>query len=399
MANASSDTNTGQISIENEGLNHKPKASLERRVNEIASISMGLDVFPRRGWFDLPKRPYEVFLRHPYRVGAIVGADYFLIFCALPWLSFKLGWLSSLDLQLYALQFYGALWAAWATVTTKLTISTSARILTSDIIPQLSDATAKEIEMHLSRFDRRRILCISLVTGAMAAIAGAILVSADSQRGPSLEIAFWAVGWWILFTTSASVVIVGQFYAAFAQSLSLEAPNLFPLDPSQSSLILSMTELGRRMLFYWFGIAISIALIFPFSTIDWNWLSSFLGHGTVSRWTPKYFASVDVVTTGFFSFGLGTIVFLTHEAGIRRAIDTSRRLTLRPIEVATILLLAKPCPLVEDDQKLLVSLKEQHAGIAASGSYRSAIASGFSLILPLIPTIGMKLTELWAKKP
>lgn len=373
------------------------KARLERRVKEIASISMGLDVLPRRGWFDWPKMPYEVFLRRPYRVGVIVGAYYFLIFCVLPWLFFRFGWLPSLDTRLYGLQLYGALWAAWATVTTKLAISTSARILISDVIPQLSVATAEEIEMRLSRFDRRRTLCISLVIGAIAAIAGGILVSADLRRGPSLEIAFWAVGWWVLFTTSASVVIVGQFYAAFAKSLWLEAPNLFPSDPSRSSLILSMTELGRQMLLFWLGIAISIALIFPFSTIDWGWISSFLELGQASAGTFKYFASVDVATTGFFSFGLGTIVFLTHEAGIRRAIDTSRRLSLRPIEAATVLLLAKPYPLVEEDQKLLASLNEQHAAIAASGSYRRTIASGLSLILPLIPTIGMKLTEIWLK--
>ncbi len=357
---------------------------------------MGLDVFPRHDWFKWQAKPVEEVLRYPFRDGAIVGVKYALVFCVLPWL-LRLNlhsWPGSS--QLFILQIYGALWATWATVTTKLTISSALRTLTSGIIPNLSDATATDVKRRLDAFDRRKNLCVSLLIGAIAAIVGGILVSFDLRIGPSWDVVFWSIGWWILFTTSANVVITGQFYLAFSQSLSLEAANLFPLDPSRSSLVLSMAQLGRTMLYFWLGIALSIGLIFPFSAIEWTTLAPF----SQPSWGPLklgYFGYIEVLATGFFSIGLGTVIFLAHEIGIRRAISASLRITLQPIEVETIALLRMRIPLDEADQARLAMLLEQHGRIAQSGSYRSEIVSGFSLMIPLIPTIAKFLTDYFAK--
>ncbi len=373
------------------------KEILEIRVDEITGISMGLDIFPRRNWFSWNNKPVEATLAHPYRDGFKVGVLYVAVFCGLPLLVRYAGVASWAKVpQLYAFQLYGAFWAGWATATTKLAAASTARLIKTDIIPFLSDPTAQRIADDLRLFNRPGPLAVSLVIGLAAAVLGAVLMHVDlGGEAPWTEMIFWAAGWWILFTTSANVVINGQYYAAFSRNVVMDSDKLFAPEPSNSSLILNLASLGQIMLLFWFGIAISIALIFPIAMTDWSHFG--FNNSLQNSTDPPFgrFVLTDVMATGFFSIGLGTIVFLTHEAGIRRAIRACVSDTLRSIEAATADLLASGASLSDDDEKSLAALSARHADVAASGSYRSAIISGVSLCIPLIPPLASELTKLW----
>ena len=368
-----------------------------QRVEEIASISMGLDVFPRRRWFDWPATSVDDIrknLARPVSQGLQIGSWYIAFFCVLPcaagWV-FKSSWCQ--QPRLYAFQVYGGFWAAWATAATKITASATRSILQREILPYLSGSTADKIANALGNYDRARILRVSLAIGAVGATVGGMLMYQDLPKTtPKLEVAFWSWGWFLLFTTSASVVINGQFYSTFSRYFTNEAERLFGPDPSRSSLTLSLSTLGQTMLMFWFGVAFSIALIIPVAMIDWSpmliahWadLPAQIAHVFVFDQHLGPFVSGYLVTTAVFSIGLGTIVFLSHEAGIRRAVNSAINIALRPIEFTTAELLEHRVRLSATEGRRLGELSAQHAAIAGSRSYRSAIFTGISLVLPLI---------------
>jgi hypothetical protein len=257
----------------------------------------------------------------------------------------------------------------------------------------------------LQPFNRRRTLLTSILIGGFAATIAGVLVDADLGGGEQkLEIAFWSLGWFLLFTTSANVVINAQFYGAFSRHAVREAGRLFGPDPSRSSLIRSLSSLGQIMLMFWFGIAFSVALIVPVAVGDWSTLDHWW---KLPRQIPEIYHSVGplglfvamyLAVTGIFSIGLGTVVFLAHESSIRRAVNEAINIALRPIETASIRLIGEGDMSSERDRKQLEELSALHAAIASSGSYRSAIVSFISLALPLILPVVTAIAGIVGKK-
>jgi hypothetical protein len=261
----------------------------------------------------------------------------------------------------------------------------------SKIIPELPAETAGAIDHDLERrFDRTRLLYVSWGIGVASAVVAGILVYhdalTDDPNPPIIEIIWWCVGWWILFATAAKVVNVGSFYRVFATHLEDDSVKLYPIDPARSTLVMNIASIGQTMLLFWFGIAVSIAAIIPFA--------AFGSHSTDYSNAAKFFSSLRDMTsssfvfamvpvTGFFSIGLGTIVFLRSEAALRRAIKTTTVSTLRLIETEIGNLSDLPSP--QADLSRLEKLNALHKDVAMAGSYRSLIISGLSLLLPFIP--------------
>jgi hypothetical protein len=85
----------------------------------------------------------------------------------------------------------------------------------------------------------------------------------------------------------------------FARHIDQDAERCFALDASHSSLVLSIASLGRIMLTFWIGIAISISLAFPFSL----WALT-VGPDRLD-WTNNLFSLFDMAVAGFFPSELG----------------------------------------------------------------------------------------------
>jgi hypothetical protein len=373
--------------------------TLEERVAELTGSSLGLDVFPRRNWMQWRPAPASGAGENYYAAGILMTAKYLTVFCLFPWLVHKLTgrWFGSGTGSLYVLQIYGGLWAGWATATTGLTARALRRTIDTEIIPVMSEAAVLATSRELGqRFERRHFLTVSWSFGFLSAGLAGILVRQDigaySGQG---EILFWSAGWAILFATSAGVVNVARYYAAFANHLEDDAPALFVLSPDRSPLLTSIASLGHRTLMFWLSIAVSIALILPFSIVDWSHFPQNVSllHGFTIE--TNRFVLVDVVATSFFSIGVGTVVFLGSEAALRRAARISANVTLRSIEVEVARLFAQMRELDDAGWKRLSELKNLHEEVAVAGSYRGAVFSGISILIPFItPVLSLILKYL-----
>jgi hypothetical protein len=196
------------------------------------------------------------------------------------------------------------------------------------------------------------------------------------------------------FATSAGVVNVARFYATFASHLQNDAQGLFKVDPARSSLLTSVASLGYQSLFFWFGIAVSIAFVIPFSVKDWVLVPRDLSLLTQINISENTFVLVDVVATSFFSIGVGIIVFLGTEAALRRAARISAKSTLRLIENEVTLLVKRLAQLDEAGWKRLSELRNWHKEVTLAGSYRGVLLSGMSLLIPLIAPLLSLLAKI-----
>jgi len=231
-----------------------------------------------------------------------------------------------------------------------------------------------------------------------AAAGGLIYYDASSDaKPPIVVIVWWSLGWWILFATAAKVVNVGCFYRYFATHLEDEPERLYAMDPARSTLVINIASVGQTMLLFWFGIAVSIAVIIPFAALgspatNYSTAADFIS--SLSHLKNKSFVFAMVPIAGFFSIGLGTIVFLRSEAAIRRAVKKATASTLRLIEIEVGNLSGLLIPPQAESLERLEKLNALHKDVASAGSYRSLIISGLSLLLPFIPLASRILSWL-----
>jgi hypothetical protein len=236
-------------------------------VSEILDGSLGLDIFPRfKSKGSRAKLP-----KNPYLAGLVMFLLYEILFNGPPLIFhfFNKPDANQPSWALFVLQIYGGAWAAWATSTTRITSHSVEKKMRDDIIPNLSNETSDRIGKKLKkRFGRERLLVQAWTVAVISATAAALLVAHDlaSVSNPSLtEIIWWAAGWSILFATSTKVVTVSSFYLSFAEHLNDEPEILCGPDAGHSTLIVSVAAVAKDIMFFWFGIALSIAAVIPFN--------------------------------------------------------------------------------------------------------------------------------------
>jgi hypothetical protein len=367
------------------------KAGLQEAIRHLlCDRVLGLNVFPigklltpSRGKLNphAPNTRCEKPLASPFGDGFQMTAAYLALFCGLQLAIQLIHYSSKVSLgALLIFQLYGAIWAGWATVTTKIAARMLLVVIETDITPNLSDQTAQRIHQELKKsYTSRRFFIQSWMIGVACAAAAEYLIAQDLGRQPiSLELLIWAAGWSLLFATSAGVVYVGRFYAVFAKHIDQDAERCFALDASHSSLVLSVASLGRIMLTFWIGIAISISLVFPFSL----WALS-AGPGGLD-WTDNLFALFDMAVAGFFSIGVGTIVLLQSEASIRRVVASSAVVFIRNIEDLLASLISRLSTLNADEWERVKKLEELREKAVAGSSYQTVLTSSLSIFMPFI---------------
>jgi len=374
---------------------------LEKRVTELLEGSLGLSILPGPA---TPAKPSM--FRDDYWAGLEIGLLYAPFFCVIPWFLSVVSHSPFLKFSpsLFYLQIYGSFWSGWATASTRIASSSVLKTIKSSIIPELSAETADAICQYLNgRFERGRLLYVSWGLALLCAAAAGGLIYYDARDGkpPIGEIVWWSVGWWILFATAAKVVNVSCFYRVFAAHLEDEPERLFAMDPARSTLVTSVASVGQTMLLFWLGIAVSIAVIIPFAAVGSLGTSYSSATGFVSSLLHlgDKFVFAEVPIAGFFSIGLGTIVFLRSEAAIRRAVKKATKSTLRLIEIEVGNLADLGIPSEAPSLERLAKLKTLHNDVATAGSYRSLVISGLSLLLPFIPLVKWILSWLGLGSP
>jgi hypothetical protein len=378
---------------------------LKQRIAELLDGSLGLNVFPK-SFVPAGRSGQSIFLgKNPYLAGLRMSLLYAFFFCVMPW-PLHYGWpscFSEPSTSLFFLQIYGGLWSGWATTSTRIASAAISKTIERNIIPELSAGVAEAIEQELaSRFNIRRLLCVSWAIAILSAASAGLLVYHDvsAQTKPSVcAIVWWSVGWALLFATAAKVVNVSRFYRLFAAHLADDPAKLYAMDPARSTLVTSVASVSRTMLLFWLGIAVSIVLVIPFGVKDWSsWLAK-IGSSTMQKlpaalfeleFSHNWFVLFFVPAAGFFSIGLGTVVFLRSEGAIRQAVKNVTSSTLLLIETEVAKLSRRLGELDDASRKRLTELNALHKEVAMAGSYRSVILSGLSVLVPFaIPLISL----------
>jgi hypothetical protein len=380
-----------------------PHERLKQSIADLLGGSLGLNVFPNSISSIWSAGYLSRLGTNPYLAGIRMGAFYVLLFCGIPWLLFFVAspYFPKPSWSLFFLQIYGGFWSGWATTSTKITSSSISKIIENNIIPELSAETAKKIDQEITRrFKMTRQLCVSWGIAILGAVLAGCLIYHDAPTisKPSIgEIVWWSLGWALLFATAANVVNVSRFYRLFAAHLEDDPGKLYATDPARSTLVISVATVAQRMLLFWFGIAVSIALVFPFGVKngnsfgveDWSSWRLLINYFKLDL-SQNWFVFIEVLITGFFSIGFGTIVFLRSEAAIVRAVNRVRRSTLRLIEIEVADLSNRLSELDEANWNRFLELNSLHKDVAMAGSYRSVIVSGMSVGVPfVIPVISL----------
>jgi len=358
---------------------HDPKAELTKRITDL--LGGCLCASPHQ--FGIPGTLQTTLIPvGPLWIGFYVGLAYGLLFCVLPAL-FLLG---KPEPHLIWLSVYGSLYAAWATTIAR---STSAKILETikyRIIPLLSEETSDRINKDLAhRFKRERLLLVSWSVAILGA-AGAGWTISQVSHVP-FQIIWWCAGWLYLFVTAARATDVARFYYVFAEHLDEEEQHLYVFDPARSTLVKAIAAVGQQILFFWVGIAVSIAILVPFIIVGSR--VGLFGLSDGSHWcslqNPRSaFALFVVPITSAFSLPFGTIVFIRIEIAIRKAVAKVVHNTLRSTECEIADLFAQRSELSESKWRRVHELVSLHRNLATAGSYRSFLISGLSLFVPFI---------------
>ncbi|UFW71235.1 hypothetical protein [Bradyrhizobium sp. WU425] len=344
--------------------------NLEKRVESLLNGCIGAN--------PLPGRPDRSLLPDsPLAQGLIAGLSYAFLFCLIPVVCLQF-FEARPERHLFLFSVYGSLYFAWATIIARLTSIRLLEIVRNQIVPTLSPKGATQVHTELEeRFNEWRIGTVSWAWALLGTGAAAWAIYRDVGFFP-LQIFWWSLGWLMLFLTAARTTFVGRFYSCFAKQLDEE--EIYALDPAQSILVQGVAALGQAMLVFWFGILLSITLLIPFASLGDQELTS-----------PQWYAHLHsafvwlvVPVTSLFSIPFGTLVYLNSEKAIRKVVTRTLRTTKLSVEQQVGPLFARYKDLGEADLMRVNGLSAIYSRLATSGGYKSALAIGFSLLIPLI---------------
>lgn len=295
--------------------------------------------------------------------------------------------------KLVSLLVWGSLYFTAAGFISTRTTRQVVDIVEHDILPfasaRFADAVRRELEREQTPFLVHVVPAVVgvLATGATIwALANEPCTTGLSLAGPSalsgqhLFLGFWALFMFYLYFTAARAVVTATLTRIFAGALDGERESLYLLDAAGSPLVVGLAQLNRAVLTFWAKIFVVIAsamvLVVPPGPFDFAPNSPFL------------FTLIPVA--GFFSIGVGSLVYLDSESTIAAAL---RRFTLdraTPLQVRINELLADPDREEEAAAAKRAQLAALHDRIVAGGRYGSRTGTAVSLALPFaMPVIGL----------
>ena len=366
---------------------------LASKISSLLSNNLGASPIPLAYSAKWPGRH----IKSPFLLGLLASLIYIFLFCGAQYL------VGNPNQMLLLLSLWGGCYLGFAVIIARFTSQFVRQTITDNIIAKLNDDTAAAIADELNdRFKESRIRNVSLGISAVGAVVSGIALahglgvsavvavvskialtfdlssigtaqipSSLPETNPSSppetsEIAIWSLGFFILYVLAARVTDVARFYRVFAKHLQSQSNSIFTLDPAHSVLVIDIASIGRRILFFWFGIALSIVTLVPlFSHLE-------------------LFILIVVPTTMFFSIAFGTIVFLAAESAIRHIVRDKTSSTLAYLEQEITRLFHQRDSLTSSQWEEFAQLKTMHKELSSAGGHHSYLLSLLSLLSPLI---------------
>jgi hypothetical protein len=292
------------------------------------------------------------------------------------------------DGRLLRLAVYGSLWFGWATLTSRLATSSILRTINS-ILPKLPPDTTSAIARDIKKSHfLKHASGWSCFIALWLVVPTALKLKSLQPEPETVLLLWWSAGWWLMFYVASRGIIVGCFYYLFPKHIFTGHEKLFWPDPANTTLVKDVSSLGRMMMLFWFGIALSIVLVIPFVPSDPKTFIMRDSYTGAWEWGSFFADSLDPIESAYLflimpatEFGAllpGTIVFLRSEAAIGRAVS-------RSIEASLALLEHKMSPFLEPDVdwRAVHAIERLHHNLA-SGHYRSYAIRSLSILLPAI---------------
>jgi hypothetical protein len=319
--------------------------------------------------------PQGSYLRYSTKAGIVSGPVsgvlYAVLFAGIPW------FVPGTSHVMPELGLWGAVYFAFAATTAQLTSASVLRIIKCNILRELSEIAAKGINDDLARrFRPLRLNIVASFAALAATLATAFAFKHDVKEVSWGLIIWWCLGFFYVYFTAARTTYVARFYGSFAAHLKLMPEKLYPLDPARSIVVTHIASLGRRVMFFWTGIAAILLTLYPL----------------FYRSLPYYVLLVMPLAT-FFSLGLGTITFIAAEFEIGRVANGILSSTVRSTEEQIAKLLGRE-DLTEAGSAKLKDLMSLHEKLSTSGWYKSVPLGVLSIITPFIgPVISALLSK------
>jgi len=210
--------------------------------------------------------------------------------------------------ELILLSWWGVIYFGLVVTLTRSTSLAVVEIVEVLVLPNISEEFAESVRENITKnFIRRQIFMKSLGAASVAMLISCLLLRGSHW----VQLCIWGVGFFILYFTASQATLTAPFYRCFSQSLKKHSDVLFLIDPAASPAVSACTALAKRILSYWFVVFV---LVMSLTAVPYIMalplVSRFVGISSVH--VAPFIAAV-VFVAGFFSFGLGGLVYLASK--------------------------------------------------------------------------------------
>ena len=228
-----------------------------------------------------------------------------------------------------------------------LALLTSGRVknrIVERIVDQYPDHINESIKSDIiTNYLLTRASNISQILSVLLSLFAAWSVHPGASDGHLLYLGllWWAFGWYLIFYVAARGIIVGTFYVTFCRHLVDAEDLLYRHDPAKSVIVEDLASVGRTLVPFWFGIAVSILLVIPFIMEPMKDVSVFqlifqLRLKEALKGLPhienRIYLDLIIPVTIFGALIPGTVSFLLSEAWIGKAVDNVRLPNMSELE-------------------------------------------------------------------
>jgi hypothetical protein len=295
--------------------------------------------------------------------------------------------------ELILLSWWGVVYFGLVVTLTRSTSLAVVEVIEALLLPNVPEEFACSVRQNIERnFARPRIFMKSLGVASIVMLISCLLL----RQFHWVQLCVWGIGFFVLYFTASQATLTAPFYTCFGDSLKKHSEALFAADPVASPAVSACTALARRVLWYWFVVFLLVmSLIAVPHVMSLHLASRFVGTSSADA---SQFISTAVFVAGFFSFGLGSLVYLRFRSDLRIAVDRVRLATLSRVQGRYSRLASNRGTLSTDEWIQLGRLKRTSDYLSRPGYMGGSLQGIFGVVAavlpPLISIVGAVLTLL-----
>lgn len=328
-------------------------------------------------------------VRLPFRSGLEAREPYYaaliwLFFYAALWLTVAMGAIApgSSREKLVTLIAWSSCYFAGALYLARASTRRLLDTIDKDILPHATPTFEKRVADELDRrFGPVSLVLIPALAAAVSVVAAWWAISRDTERPmalcgpPDVELILFLASAFVYFYAAAVAVVAARFYSAFANNLEAERPVFYVMGAADTPLIKGLSKLGTQVLTFW-------ALIFLL--VLSSMLLSFAPPKEYELTRHSSFLFLLVPIAGFFSLGLGSLLYLQTEARIRATLQRFVNEQAKVLQKKSNKMIDPAENHWPEDPDALKRLTEWQDRILAGGCYGSRAGTGISIALPFV---------------